>query len=631
MPTREMLNLYPHHIFIDKVINQITHHKNKLWRFLPASRLSVSGIGFIPNKQQFKEHVICVLGDVEGGVQQIKEEERLVIIEAANQTLAHEFDFLGSGKVQMPKIRWHEDFKSGNSWKKGVYYLKQRQSTVKGADIKVPWELSRGHHLLWLGEAYIFTKDERYAKEIIDEIEDWWNENPFMYSVNWTCTMDVAIRAVNWMYAIAMVIDSQSVNEAFIQKSYRSLYQHGWFIFNHFERTIPYSNNHLFSDIAGLLYLSLLFREAKKGKEWLNYTTSALYEEIRCQVLPSGVHYERSVSYHRLMTEMVLSSVYLLKRSGISIPADIEYRASGMLSYIASYTKQNHLSPLVEDNDDGRFLPLVHRDFRQHDYLLDSGSAEMLVISNGVSPISFKKENKSVIYPDACHAILRHGDAYLFVTNGEQSSYDNGRKTVGTHTHNDKLSFELALGRDDIIIDPGAYIYTPQPEKSNEFRSTLKHNTVVVDGEEQNIITPKNVFQVKKNSRATQFDLLSDVCLAGEYMTFEGGLKHHRNFEVGGNTVEIVDQLIKAGTGHSAVLSFHLAPQVKAQVEGNKVVLESKNYIVNLSFENLEPELIDDTVSPSYGVLVESKTIRVEVLFDENIVIKSKIQWSSKR
>ena len=627
-----MLNLYPNHIFYEKVLNQITHRKNKLWRFLPASRMSVSGIDTIPNKHQFKERVIGVLGDVTEGVSQVREEERFIIIEAADQTLAHEFDYLGSGRVQMPNIKWHEDFKSGNSWKKGVYYLKQRQSTVKGADIKVPWELSRGHHLLWLGEAYILTKDERYAKEVIEEVKDWWNENPFMYSVNWTCTMDVAIRAVNWLYAVAMVIDSPAVNEAFIQKFYKSLYQHGWFIFNHFERTIPYSNNHLFSDIAGLLYLTLLFKETKKGKKWLNYTISALYEEIRCQVLPSGVHYERSVSYHRLMTEMVVSSVFLLKRCDIIIPADIEYRAGSMLSYIASYTKQNHLSPLVEDNDDGRFLPFVRRDFRQHDYLLDVGSAEMLVIANGVLPISFKKEKESVIYPDAGHAILKKDEVYLFVTNGEQSSYDNGRKTVGTHTHNDKLSFELALGPDDIIIDPGAYIYTPQPEKSNEFRSTLKHNTVVVDGEEQNIITPKNVFQVTKNSRATQLDLLSDVCMVGEYKTFEGGLNHHRRFDVGENAVEIIDQLSKAGTGHSAALSFHLAPQVKAQIDGNEVVLESKNYIINLSFDNnLEPELIEDTVSPTYGVLVESKTIRAKVLFDKNVVIKTRIQWSSKR
>ncbi len=627
-----MLNLYPHHIFFDKVINQITHRKNKLWRFLPVSRISQRGLGETADKSVLKSRLKEVLGDVDVAIGEISDTERSIVLTTAEQTIAHQFDYLGSGKVEMPTIKWHEDFKSGNQWKKGVFYLKQRKSTAKGADIKVPWELSRGHHLLWLGEAYLLTKDEKYAKEVVDEIEDWWKENPFMYSVNWTCTMDAAIRAVNWMYAVLMVLDSTAVSESFIKELFRSLYQHGWFIFNNLERTIPYSNNHLFSDLAGLAYLGLLFKEKKKGKQWLDYAVTSLYEEIRCQVLPSGVHYERSVSYHRLMTEMVLASVYALKRGGIAIPADIEYRAGSMLSYISSYSKPNHLSPLVEDNDDGRFLPFVRRDFRQHDYLLNPSSTECRFISLGVEPISFNEVPVTRLYKDAGHAVLRQGDVYLFVTNGEQSSYEVGRKTVGTHTHNDKLSFELSLGNDDIIIDPGAYIYTPNPEKSNEFRSTAKHNTVAVDEEEQNFISPKNVFLSTKNSRGTKFCLLSDTSLEGEYKTFKGGLLHNRVFEVKGNDITITDTLNKEGVGHCGILSFHLAPGIGVKNEDGALVILSDSYSVKMSFEpKVEVIIIDDTVSPSYGVLKESKTVRAKTLFDNNVVINTRIQWSREK
>lgn len=624
-----MLNFYPHHIFFDKVINQITHRKNKLWRFLPVSHISLSGLGGLPSKTSFKELSITVLGDVESVIGSISDDDRTVILDTAEQTIAHQFEYLGSGRVNMPTIKWHEDFKSGNKWKKGVFYLKQRTSTAKGADIKVPWELSRGHHLLWLGEAYLLTNDEKYAKEVVDEIEDWWRENPFMYSVNWTCTMDVAIRAVNWMYAVMMVLDSTSVSESFVKGLYRSLYQHGWFIFNNLERTIPYSNNHLFSDLAGLAYLGLLFKDNKKGKRWLEYAVSSLYEEIRCQVLPSGVHYERSVSYHRLMTEMVLASVYVLKRGGIAIPADIEFRAGSMLSYISSYSKPNHLSPLVEDNDDGRFLPFVRRDFRQHDYLLNPSSAECRILSLGIEPIPFNEETATKLYKDAGHAVLRHGDVYLFVTNGEQSSYEVSRQTVGTHTHNDKLSFELTLGNDDIIIDPGAYIYTPNPEKSNEFRSTAKHNTVLVDGEEQNFITPNNVFLATKNSRSTKFCILSGTSLEGEYRTFKGALTHHRLFDVKESVILLSDDLHKEGAGHNGILSFHLAPGISVKNEDGILLLKSKSYSITMSFEpKVAVEVTDDTVSPSYGVLQESKTIRAKVLFDHSVVIKTRIQWS---
>ena len=626
-----MLNLYPYHIFFDKVVNQITHRKNKLWQFLPVSSLSLSGIGEKPDKVSLGQRLRAMLGDVSGAVALFSEQDRIPILESADLTMEHRFEYLGSGKVHMPAIRWHEDFKSGNSWKKGVFYLKQRRSTAKGADIKVPWELSRGHHMLWLGEAYLLTRDEKYAIEVVDEIGDWWNENPFMYSVNWTCTMDVAIRAVNWMYAVGMVIDSPAVSDAFVENFYLSLYQHAWFIYNNLERTIPYSNNHLFSDLAGLVYLGLLFKETKKGKQWLHYAQNALYDEIRCQVLPSGVHYERSVSYHRLMTEMVMSSLYVLKRDGVDIPADIEYRAGSMLSFISSYTKANHLSPVIEDNDDGRFLPFVRRDFRQHDYLLDSSSAENRIIAVGVEPIPFAFCSATKLYPDAGHAVLRFQDAFLFVTNGEQSSYETGRQTVGTHTHNDKLSFELALGEEDIIIDPGAYVYTPDPVRSNEFRSTRKHNTVIVDGEEQNVITPKNVFLATKNSRSTQFRLCSETCIEGRYRTFEGGLDHYRRIELGNGGVFITDALQKEGADHSAVFSFHLAPDMRVWREGQAIKMETKAFLLEILFGGeVDVEVEDDTVSPSYGVLVPSKTIRAQVSFDSKAVLDTKILWKKK-
>ena len=59
------------------------------------------------------------------------------------------------------------------------------------ADVKVPRELSRSHHLLWLGQAYLLTKNEKYVNEFIFQIENWIDENPIMKSINWGCAMDV--------------------------------------------------------------------------------------------------------------------------------------------------------------------------------------------------------------------------------------------------------------------------------------------------------------------------------------------------------------------------------------------------------------------------------------------------------
>ena len=53
---------------------------------------------------------------------------------------------------------------------------------------------------------------------------------------------------------------------------------------------------------------------------------------------------------------------------------------------------------------------------------------------------------------------------------------------IGNHAHNDILSFELAFDGNVLVTDPGTYVYTPLPDMRNRFRSTSMHNSLVIDG-----------------------------------------------------------------------------------------------------------------------------------------------------
>jgi len=112
------------------------------------------------------------------------------VLRNADEICEHTFDLLGSGKVNLgKKINWHCDFKSGYCWNPKTFYLDIKYGDKKGVDVKVPWELSRFQHLATLGEAYWFTGDKKYTKEFINEIDDWIENNPPQYGVNWKCTM----------------------------------------------------------------------------------------------------------------------------------------------------------------------------------------------------------------------------------------------------------------------------------------------------------------------------------------------------------------------------------------------------------------------------------------------------------
>src|SRR5688500_11163784 len=120
-------------------------------------------------------------------------------IDEADKIRAHCFDILGSGEKELgTDIDWHVDFKSGHRWPVEHYSRLTLTSPSGGFDVKVPWELSRFHHGVRLGQAYLYTLDETYAQELVNQITHWIKANPYEFGVNWAGPMDVAIRAVNW-------------------------------------------------------------------------------------------------------------------------------------------------------------------------------------------------------------------------------------------------------------------------------------------------------------------------------------------------------------------------------------------------------------------------------------------------
>ena len=156
----------------------------------------------------------------------------------ADAALRHEFDLLGSGRKALgPALPWLDDFKTGRHYPpqycRDIEYMELDRPT----DVKVPWELSRCQHFTFLGQAYWLTGDERYAAEYRAEIEHWLAVNPFAYSVNWACPMDVALRAINWIWGFHFMSASTACRDTTFRRSLiRSLFMHGEFVARHLER-----------------------------------------------------------------------------------------------------------------------------------------------------------------------------------------------------------------------------------------------------------------------------------------------------------------------------------------------------------------------------------------------------------
>lgn len=476
-------------------------------------------------------------------------------IKEADIICQHIFDLLGSGPTKLGKegdgyqpIDWHSDFKSGYRWDNQMFYKRIKYGHIKGVDIKVPWELSRFQHLNTLGQAYALTDDKKYREEFVSQVEDWLEANPIGLGVNWACTMDVAIRAANLLVAKEFFEESALPKE-FLEKFYASICKHGWFIRNHLEYSSSLTTNHYIADLAGLFFIAVYCPFFRDSASWRKFCVNELTKEIQKQVYEDGCNFEASTSYHRLVLEMFFYCELLGKRAGVEFPQAYRDKVRKMFVFSLYCIKPNGKIPQIGDNDSGRFMILSSRPILEHKYLL---SLAAIYYGDSIfkrSEFSFDEEAfwvfgvqgqatfeqlplrseplKSRAFPDAGWYIMRDNKDYCFISCGP-----NGQNGRGGHAHNDKLSFELMLDGHDVIVDPGTYLYTPCPGSRSKFRSTAVHNTIQIDGMEQNCMT-KNLFKMEQGVNCAPLNFEEKdgkVVFEGEAEYLGERLNHRRRF-----------------------------------------------------------------------------------------------------
>jgi hypothetical protein len=210
-------------------------------------------------------------------------------------------------------IDWHLDFRSGHRWSAQQRFNEQRIGFPPGSDIKLPWELARMQHLPQLAVAAVVAAAENkgwrapqvYIDELRNQIVDFYCANPPRFGPNWTCPMDVGIRAANWVVALDIARNvGWQPDEPFRRLVIDSLYDHGRHIIKHLEWSESGRSNHYLSDIAGLLFIAAYLPPADEPDAWLAFAVSEIVSETERQFHGDGSNYEGSTSYHRLSGEL---------------------------------------------------------------------------------------------------------------------------------------------------------------------------------------------------------------------------------------------------------------------------------------------------------------------------------------
>ena len=302
-------------------------------------------------------------------------------------------------------IDWQLDFKSGYRWREDTWHQRIRFAHLKGVDIKVPWELARLQHLPTLAlaahsanpEEHGFRRAEVYVAEFRNQVLDFIATNPPGFGVNWSCAMDVAIRAANMLVARDIVLASgASLDTEFEAAFFASVLAHGRHILNNLEWSPRFRGNHYLANIVGLLFVAVYLPCTPETDDWLAFAVHELIAEVDYQFHEDGSNFEASVCYHRLSSEMVLwafallvglpaekqkvlaferrvsvrgrSTQQLACREMINVPGtDLVsplpewcwVRLARMAEFTRAMTRPDHLVAQIGDNDSGRFITLA--------------------------------------------------------------------------------------------------------------------------------------------------------------------------------------------------------------------------------------------------------------------------------
>jgi len=429
--------------------------------------------------------------------------------------------------IDLNTVEWNKDYISGFIFPLFRFdRIKISKYFNKDIDVKFSWELSRFYFGIQLAQKYFLSNDHKYYLKFKNIILDWEKKNPFCAGVNWLCTMEVAIRAVNIIIALSL-FGNAFINDCKLKKKIiLMLVQHAEYIYAFPEISNKgFTNNHTTANFVGLLFISLFLKDYYKSKKWLKKSINELERCIRQQTYSDGVNFEGSIPYHRLVLEMFAYIAIICRANFIDLSKHYYQLLFRMFEYTAAYIDQNGNAPQVGDNDSGRILKFIKSAEHDHSYLLDIGEKIFKYkfrlnnfylknpIVNWIPDINKITLEELSLLPRPVHKSIsfNNGGAHILKTDKISvfiSLFPLGQNGLGGHNHYDVGSFTLSYQGNPIIVDPGTYSYTRDLNLRNEYRAYHSHNTIIINSDWESDFSGDEIWKItgKYNYKITRLN-----------------------------------------------------------------------------------------------------------------------------
>ena len=526
-------------------------------------------------------------------------------------------------------IDWNRDPKSGKTaplWFAPRIDYRDYQAV---GDCKFVWEPNRHHQLVVLGRAYRATGDLRYAQAVALRLKQWLAQCPYGLGMNWRSPLELAIRLINWVWAIDLIRPSGVLGHSLGKRLLRSVYLHLWDISRKYSCGSS-ANNHRIGEAAGVYIASSYFRELKHTRRWQAESRRILCNEILAQTYPDGGTREQAIGYQFFVLQFFLLAGRVGHCTSGEFPAEYWERLERMCTFLGALGEGGQ-TPMFGDCDDGYVLDLDADPHDTRPWLViaatvfgnskpngwarnHSEAASWLLGATGAPPKAVRAPLRERLLRSRAFA----DSGYYLLQCGHRGALDRisvvfdcgslGYGALAAHGHADALSFTLRAFGVDILVDPGTFDYFTYARWRDYFRSTRAHNTVTIDGVDQSTMLGSFLWGAKAEASCLEWSasgLGGRVC--GEhdgYRRLASPVLHRRTLELDGRRRELVvqDRFFSSGR-HDFCLHFHLAEHCRVAPAGdNRYEIDAGLGSVTLELdEGLATSLVYGSESPISG------------------------------
>jgi len=405
---------------------------------------------------------------------------------------------LGSEITVGAKPAWRKDYvsgiESGTAYFRKLPYL---DAALVG-DHKIVWELNRHQQLAVLAMAALLTGRDEYANECARLLESWLEDNPFLRGINWTSALEVAFRALSWIWILSWVGDR--LPASLRDRLATELYHHGLYLANNL--SVYFSpNTHLLGEAVVLHLLGRFFPAWPRSAEWERQGSRVVEQQMNFKMQADGVHFEQSTYYHVYAVDFFL--LHRIFARGVSQEYDAKLRAG--IEYLRAILGPRWEIPLIGDDDGGRlFHPFGDRAqfgrstlataalvFDERSWLRATAD----LAEQAIWWLGPRDAPAAVVSAQSTSRLFRASGMAVLASDDILITFDAGPFgwAGAGHSHSDTLSVTLTVGSEEILVDAGTFTYVGDANWRNWFRGSAAHNTVRIDGRNQ--ATPAGPFR----------------------------------------------------------------------------------------------------------------------------------------